>query len=145
VSRAVQARSAGGAAERLTAGERARLVREVLVTYVTVRRRLRRADLPTVLAALRAPSGPARPLPLADDERRLAGAAVRVLRALPADARCLTRALVVLAMLARRGIAARLVIGVRPGPAFGAHAWVEHDGCPLLPTEGFADTRLVEL
>ena len=83
--------------------------------------------------------------PLARDERRLAGAAVRVLRALPSDARCLTRSLVVLAMLARRGSAATLVIATRPTPSFAAHAWVEHGGRPLLPTEGFGDVRLVEL
>jgi hypothetical protein len=137
---------AAGAAERLTAVERARLVAEILVTYATVRWRLRRTDLPTVLAALRAPARRvARALPLAHDERRLAGAAVRVLRALPSDARCLIRSLVVLAMLARRGSAATLVIATRPEPSFTAHAWVEHAGRPLLPTEGFGDVRLVEL
>ena len=135
-----------GAAERLTTVERARLVAEVLATYAIVRRRLRRTDLPGVLAALRTPTRRgARSLPLAHDERRLAGATVRVLRVLPSDARCLTRSLVVLAMLARRGSAATLVIATRPEPSFTAHAWVEHAGRPLLPTEGFGDVRLVEL
>jgi hypothetical protein len=137
---------AAGAAERLTGVERARLVAEILATYATVRWRLRRTDLPTVLEALRAPPRRgARALPLTHDERRLAGAAVRVLRALPSDARCLTRSLVVIAMLARRGSAATLVIATRPEPSFTAHAWVEHAGRPLLPTEGFGDVRLVEL
>jgi len=137
---------AAGAAERLTGVERARLVAEILATYATVRWRLRRTDLPTVLEALRAPPRRGeRALPLAHDERRLAGAAVRVLRALPSDARCLTRSLVVIAMLARRGSAATLVIATRPEPSFTAHAWVEHAGRPLLPTEGFGDVRLVEL
>jgi hypothetical protein len=135
-------------AERLTGVERARLVVEIVVTYAGVRLRLRRSDLPAVLAALRVPSRRAArawPLPLARDERRLAAAAVRVLRVLPSDARCLARSLVVLAMLARRGTATTLVIATRPEPAFMAHAWVEHAGRPILPTEGFGDVRLVEL
>ena len=137
---------AAGAAQRLTTVERARLVAEVLATYAIVRRRLRRTDLPAVLAALRAPPRRgARALPLAHEERRLTAATVRVLRALPSDARCLTRSLVVLAMLARRGSAATLVIATRPEPSFTAHAWVEYAGRPLLPTEGFGDVRLVEL
>jgi hypothetical protein len=48
-------------------------------------------------------------------------------------------------LLARRGIHASVVIGVRPGDEFGAHAWVEHDGTPLLPTHGHAFSRLVDL
>jgi hypothetical protein len=137
-------------AERLTGAERARLVVEIVVTYAAVRMRLRRSDLPGVLAALRAPSRHAAraqgwALPLAHDERRLAAVAVRVLRVLPSDARCLARSLVVLAMLARRGTGTTLVIATRPEPAFTAHAWVEHAGHPLLPTEGFGDVRLVEL
>jgi transglutaminase superfamily protein len=129
----------------LTAVERARLAVEVLATYGAVRLRVRRAELPAVLASLRSAGAGPRPLPLAHDEQRLAAVAVRVLRVLPGDARCLTRSLVVLAMLARRGIDTRLVIATRPGPAFAAHAWIERAGRPLLPTEGFGDVRLVEL
>jgi transglutaminase superfamily protein len=143
----VPARAPGAqAAPRLDAAGRARLVAEILATYAVVRWRLRRSDLPAILAALRAGRRRGtRSLPFAHDERRLAAATVRVLRVLPSDARCLTRSLVVVAMLARRGIATRLVIAVRPDPAFAAHAWVEHGGRPLLPTEGFGDLRLVEL
>lgn len=130
---------------RLGAADRARLVTEILATYAAVRVRLRRRDLPGIVAAMRAERVPARRLPVADDERRLAGLAVRVLRVLPTDSRCLTRSLVVLAMLARRGIVARLVIAARPGASLAAHAWLECDGRPLLPTEGFGDARLVEL
>jgi transglutaminase superfamily protein len=134
------------AAQRFTRAERAALALEILATYAAVRWRLRRMDLPAVLAALRAPSRrPARPLSTAHDERRLAHATVRVLRVLPADARCLTRSLVVLAMLARRGVSTTLVIAVNPEPAFAAHAWIEQAGRPLLPTEGFGHARLVEL
>ncbi len=83
--------------------------------------------------------------PLDVDERRLAAAAVRVLQRLPGDSRCLTRSLVVLAMLARRGIEVRLVLAARPTPTFAAHAWVERGGRPLLPTRDFEDARLAEL
>jgi hypothetical protein len=134
------------AAQRLNVAERAALAVEILVTYVGVRWRLRRRDLPAVLAALRSPSRRlARWMPMAEDERRLSHATTRVLRVLPGDARCLTRSLVVLAMLARRGVATTLVIAVRPEPTFAAHAWIEHAGRPLLPTEGFGHARLVEL
>jgi hypothetical protein len=129
----------------LTLVERVLLATEILATYAVVRLRVRRGDLTTVLAALRSDGGGRRRLPLARDERRLAAVAVRVLRVLPGDARCLTRSLVVLALLARRGIDTRLVIATRPAPAFAAHAWIERAGQPLLPTEGFGDVRLVEL
>ena len=92
--------------------------------------------------------GPSRPTPglvLAGDDRRLAAAAERVLARLPGDSRCLTRSLVVLTMLARRGIEVRLVLAARPTPTFAAHAWVERAGHPLLPTRGFGDARLTEL
>jgi hypothetical protein len=49
------------------------------------------------------------------------------------------------ALLARRGYSSMLVIGVRAGEAFGAHAWVELDGRPLLPPGGDTFQRLVEL
>ena len=41
------------------------------------------------------------------------------------------------AMLSRRGIASRLVVGVRPGAKFAAHAWVEQGGAPLFDPAGF--------
>jgi hypothetical protein len=79
------------------------------------------------------------------DPRRLAAAAERVVARIPGDSRCLMRSLVVLAMLARRGIDARLILAARPSPEFAAHAWVERGGEPLLPTRGFGDARLTEL
>ena len=48
-------------------------------------------------------------------------------------------------LLARRGIPARLVIGARAGPDFLAHAWVEHDGVPVLSPGDGSFGRLVEL
>lgn len=68
---------------------------------------------------------------------RLARPVRRTLDPLPWDSRCLMSALVLLRMLARRGIVCRLVIGVRPGDVFQAHAWIEHGGSPLLPTLGY--------
>jgi hypothetical protein len=57
------------------------------------------------------------------------------------------RSLVLTALLSRRGIASTLVIGVRPGGEFGAHAWVEHEGAPLLPSgaTGSAETPFERL
>lgn len=122
------------------------LVAEVLLTYPLVRWSVHRQDLPSAVAALRAPRHRRTPRTPQDvDERRLAAAAVRVLQRLPGDSRCLTRSLVVLAMLARRGIDVRLVLAARPTPTFAAHAWVERGGRPLLPTRDFEDARLAEL
>jgi hypothetical protein len=45
--------------------------------------------------------------------------------------------LVLLRMLARRGVVCRLIIGVQPGEQLKAHAWIEHEGLPLLPTLGY--------
>ena len=69
--------------------------------------------------------------------RRLAHPVGRTLEPLPGDSRCLTRSLVLMAMLARRGIFTDLVIGVRTGEKFEAHAWIEHRGRILMPTLGY--------
>jgi Transglutaminase-like superfamily len=122
--------------------ERLALVAEILTTYVMVRWQVRRHDLPTAVAALRA----GRRLAVVDREpRRLAAFAERIVARIPGDSRCLMRSLVVLAMLARRGVDARLVLAARPTPEFAAHAWVERNGDPLLPTRGFGDARMAEL
>jgi hypothetical protein len=136
---------APASAERLTILDRASLAAEIVVTYAVVRWHVRRRDLPTAVAALRTRPPRGRPGPLAGDDRRLAAAAERVLARLPGDSRCLTRSLVVLTMLARRGIDVRLILAARPTPTFAAHAWVERGGHPLLPTRGFGDARLTEL
>ena len=137
--------SAAVAARRPPA-EKAALAVEVLATYARVRLRLRRAGLRPTLAALRAAGGTAR----ADDDpviagRRLARAVVRALGPLPADTRCLMQSLVLTRMLARRGIETSLVIAVRPGGRFAAHAWVEREGVALLPPEAPSFERLVTL
>jgi len=48
----------------------------------------------------------------------------------PKRALCLQRSAVTTCLLRRRGVAARLVLGVRPVPLM-AHAWVEVDGRPV--------------
>ena len=72
-------------------------------------------------------------------------AVVKVLRFVPTDSRCLMRSLVLAGMLARRGIYAKIVIGVRSDPDFEAHAWVEVDGHALLGSDEETFPRLVEL
>jgi hypothetical protein len=74
---------------------------------------------------------------------RLGRAVVKTLRLLPTDSRCLIRSLVLSRILTRRAIPHTLVIGVRNDPDFMAHAWVEHEGYPVLPAGNY--TRLTEL
>jgi hypothetical protein len=121
---------------------------EILASYVRQRRRLRRAKLPEVLTELRRPlaaHGPQRGE--LDDQLtgvRLGRAVGRTLTPVP-DARCLLRSLVLVDMLARRGIEASFVLGVRKEGDFEAHAWVEKGGVALLPPFEGAYDRLAEL
>lgn len=123
---------------------KAALVVEITVMYVRVRWLLWRHDLPHVVATLRGND------PLTADPRRQAiGARLghgieRTLRFIPFDARCLARSLVLIGLLARRGTASTLVIGVDVEPAFSAHAWVESGGQALLPPLA-ESSRLTEL
>lgn len=129
-------------------GERARLVAEIVVAYLQARRELRRVPIEEVVSRLRAAEPAELTEPNAaelEEARRVGRAVVRTLRFLPGDTRCLRRSLVVVRLLARRGIAARLVIGARTGPDFLAHAWVEHDGEPILSPLDGSFGRLVEL
>jgi hypothetical protein len=48
-------------------------------------------------------------------------------------------------MLARRQVDTKLIIGVRAAPSFGAHAWIEHQGRPLLEPIEPDGQRMVEL
>jgi hypothetical protein len=132
--------------ERLSHTARARLAIEILAAYAQARRALRRDPIATVVARLRSRS-PSVSLPATDslyEALRLGRAVARLLRYVPGDTRCLARSLVLTRLLARRGIQAKLVIGAQAEPEFQAHAWVEHDGNPVLdPREEFG--RLVEL
>ena len=127
---------------RLRISRKLALALEVLRAYVRVRRELRRETLTEALARLRTPGAGTTS---AAEMPRLARAVRRTLRLLPADTRCLSQSLVLTALLARRGVVSTLVIGVSPGESFGAHAWVEHQGVPLLPPYESEFQRLTEL
>jgi len=133
----------------LSPASKVALALEVTRTYLHVRRRVGDRDVRNVVAALRdepLAGAPAPPPDVVALGRRLSRATQRTLRLLPGDTRCLAQSLVLSALLARRGVASRLVIGVAPGDAFGAHAWVELPGGPaLLPRHADAFERLVEL
>lgn len=127
---------------------RLRLAREVVVGYAHVRTLVARHEVAHVVETLR---GEVEPVAGGPDAvalgRRLGRPIRRALDPLPWDSRCLMRSLVLLRMLSARGVGAQLVIGVRPdgggGGKLAAHAWLEHDGAPLLPTLGYAElTRL---
>lgn len=134
--------------QRRGLAERARLIVEIVVAYVRARRALRRAPIVDVVTQLRTGHGA-----LARGEERdeleqarsLGWIVVRTLVFLPGDTRCLRRSLVLMQLLARRGIHGQLVIGTRTSPDFLAHAWIECHGEPVLsPLEGEFE-RLVEL
>lgn len=125
-------------ADPLPPFEKAILVAEVLVTYLRAHWLLSRRDLPTALARLRGRDRPPRATGYAFTGARLGHAVTRILSALPMDAKCLVRSLVLTTLLARRGIESTLVIGVRPDDEFAAHAWVESNGRAVLPREGYA-------
>lgn len=135
--------------QRLSLTGKALLVGEVLGIYSWARWLLWRRDLPSVVTAvgtiapdLARPASGSAPLRLG---ARLGRVTSRCLQMLPTDSRCLVRSVVLMALLARRGIASSLVIGVKPGEDFEAHAWIEREGQPLLPAGGGAYSRLVEL
>jgi Transglutaminase-like superfamily len=132
---------------------RIRLGGEVVGAYLQTRRALAHAPIAVVVAEMR--GRPTQTTAQTGRERlggerlgeahRLAGAVVKTLELLPGDTRCLSRSLVLTRLLERRGIPARLIIGARAGPDFGAHAWVEYDGHPVLPPGDGSFARLVEL
>lgn len=118
---------------RLSATGKLRLSAEILTTYCRVRWWLARKDLPEVVETIRSRERLAEETVTPWNGLRLGAAVVRLLSLLPTDSRCLMRSLVLLTLLERRSVTATLVIGVKPAPSFGAHAWVERDGRPLLP------------
>lgn len=129
--------------------ERAVLAWEILASYRDVRRLLRGTPIEVVVERLRGRQE-REPARATDREtlleaQRLGRAVQLTLRLLPGDTRCLTRSLVLTRLLARRGIAAKLVIGACAKPSFSAHAWVEQAGHPVLPAGEHSLGRLVEL
>jgi hypothetical protein len=122
---------------RLSLTRKLLLSLEILAIYCRVRVHLLRDEFPNALAALRdagreAGSPPESPVTYMR-AARLARAVQRTLGLVPADARCLMQSLVLTALLARRGIDTKLLIGVQPGEEFKSHAWVEYCGRALLP------------
>jgi hypothetical protein len=127
---------------------------EITVTYLQARWWLRRTEIAETVALARLSprredtangSGP-------DPSRktmllgiRLGQVIQRIFRLLPGDTRCLTRSVVLMRMLARRRVDTKLIIGVRTVPSFGAHAWIEQAGRPLLEPIEDGGQRLVEL
>jgi hypothetical protein len=133
--------------ERLSQPARARLAVEILGAYIESRRALRHNPIATVIEGLRSQS-PSADAPAANslaEARRLGRAVARLLAHVPGDTRCLVRSLVLTRLLARRSIESKLVIGARTTPSFLAHAWVEHDGKPVLDPGDDSFGRLVEL
>ena len=132
----------------LSPGARLALAWEIVVAYGVASWALRRRGLRDALTALRSKAPGDEPAegghPLAVG-RRLGRAVRRTLGVLPADSRCLMSSLVLTRLLARRGIESELVISVRPGEKFAAHAWVEHDDEALLPAGAPAFEQLVTL
>ncbi len=138
--------------DKLGPGPRLRLTGEVLSTYARVRWVMRDDDAERAVQRLRSDTrGPAK-IPASEHQEdlellaawRLAHATSRVLEVLPSDSRCLFRSLTLMCMLERRGIRQRLVVAVRPRP-FGAHAWVEVAGKPVLPDADPGYERILEL
>lgn len=85
--------------------------------------------------SLGAPSGPGLQPPSGPTVERLVWAIRNAARVVP-FATCLTQSLALRRLLASAGYASQLHIGVAKDPhaGFQAHAWVEHDGAPLLST-----------
>lgn len=86
------------------------------------------------IQALRRLSRPPAGTPRADP-RRVAALVDACARRSPIAVSCLTRSAVLAWLLRRRGIAARLRVGVRIlDGRMEAHAWLEHEGVPLNDT-----------
>ena len=126
--------------------EKVAIAAEIAVIYPRVRWLLARRGLRGAVTALRRDST-GRAVAAAETHQqqaaiRLGDVVRRVLEPMPFDSRCLMRSLVLTAMLARRGIFASVILGVRTEP-FEAHAWVESNGVSLLPARDFS--RVVEI
>jgi hypothetical protein len=129
---------------RLSAAAKVTLAAEILRVYVIVRWRMRDSDIRVIVAQLRGdqPTATHTDRPQA---RRLGRAVARTLSLLPTDNRCLARSLVLDTLLARRSLRSVVVVAARAEPDFAAHAWVEHDGVPVLPPGSPEYKRLIEL
>jgi hypothetical protein len=132
---------------RLSALERLRVICEVIGTYPMVRWTLRHVELEEAVRRTRR-GAPLRETYVPQEGNvafRLAWIVEAILDRLPGDTRCLTRTLVLVRMLSRRGIGCAVVLGVRVAPEFGAHAWPELAGRPLMVPIEATGQRLLEL
>lgn len=132
---------------KFTLAEKIKLSLEIAGSYCRARWWVRRRTIEDALAAARTGSAGPPDMSPADVYRlafRLGRVVERGLNHLPGDTRCLTRSLVLVRLLARRGIPTRLVIGVKPQP-FAAHAWVEYEREPLLNPAGYESGRLIDI
>jgi len=126
------------------------LAAEILGAYLRVRWLMSRHEIRAIVARVRvSPAGRITAESGSLETRlvaiRLGGAVRRTLNVLPTDSRCLVQALVLSRLLSTRAIPSTLIIGARTQPEFDAHAWVEHQGQPVLSTQGFDELRLVEI
>ena len=131
--------------KRFSLGEKIALIREIITAYVAMWRVLGTSDVLQMAARAREVPARERVVDALEHQvaRRLGKVVGKTLGVLPTDSRCLIRSLVLLRLLARRSIPSTLVIGVRKNSGFEAHAWVEHDGEPILPPGEY--TRLMEM
>lgn len=134
------------ALQPLSLRQKLAFVAEALTSYLPAWTILRHRDVVEMVRMAR-DVHPSIPRPAGPVEHlvalRLGRVVGRTLRLLPTDSRCLIQSLVLTRMLARRSMPSTLVVGVRATPTFAAHAWVEHEGRPILPPGEY--TRLVEL
>jgi hypothetical protein len=141
-------RAGSSVVERLSRSSKVALAAEILAAYVRVRALMRRHSFNEVVDSLRPDGEPLNAWTRRQEyvqALRLGRATTRTLSFVPLDSRCLRRSLVLLVLLQRRGIHGSLVIGVQPGEEFGAHAWVEYHGEPILPDGNGDFSRLLEV
>jgi transglutaminase superfamily protein len=116
------------------------MAREILLLYLRVRWLLLRRGLNATVVHVRDAGASAPRLSegkVGPHPGQLALATIRILRLLPADDHRIMGSLVLTGLLARRGLASTLVIGVDSGPDFAVRFWVEHGGAPLLDPGAF--------
>ena len=128
----------------LSAAAKVGLAAEILRAYVIVRWRMRDSDIRVIVAKLRGAHATATHTDR-QQARRLGRAVARTLSLVPTDNRCLARSLVLDTLLTRRSLRSVVVVAARAEPDFAAHAWVEHDGVPVLPPGSPEYKRLIEL
>jgi hypothetical protein len=120
--------------ERLPLRYKVRIVVRVAKAFVVVHLRLRRMDLPEVVASFEKAR---RNAPYRLDPRRLGRITYRLLAIGDRRARCLINSLVAMKLLREQGDEAELVIGLPESPTdIFAHSWIEMSGVDVGPPPG---------